>query len=98
MDNSTGIADAADFKRAMESSNVERVALPASGLVVRLCRPPVFAALRLGREGTALQAKITEARAGRDQAGRYRGIFRLACRGAFPAFCAAALCEPAGAG
>ena len=31
MDNSTGIADAADFKRAMESSNVERVALPASG-------------------------------------------------------------------
>jgi hypothetical protein len=62
MDNSTGIADAADFKRAMESSNVERVALPASGLVVRLCRPPVFAALRLGREGTALQAKITEAR------------------------------------
>jgi len=57
-----GIAQAEDFKRALEHASCERVVLPASGLTVLLCRPPVFAALRLGREGTELQAKITEAR------------------------------------
>jgi hypothetical protein len=55
-----GIAKAKDFRRVLESAAVERVTLP-SGLVVRLCRPPIFAALRLGREGTELQARITEA-------------------------------------
>ena len=40
----------------------ERVDLPASGLSVLLCRPPVFAALAMGRAGTQLQAKITDAK------------------------------------
>lgn len=57
-----GIAKPEDFKRAVATLNVERVMLPASGLTVLLCRPPIFAALRLGREGTELQAKITEAK------------------------------------
>jgi hypothetical protein len=57
-----GIAQAEDFKKALQHVSYERVLLPASGLAVLLCRPPVFAALRLGREGTQLQAKITEAR------------------------------------
>jgi hypothetical protein len=57
----TGIAKAEDFQQALHRTNVERVTLPRSGLTVLLCRPPVFAALRLGREGTELQTKITEA-------------------------------------
>jgi len=57
-----GIASAKDFKHAVERSNVEQVVLPASGLAVRLCRPPVFAALELGRMGTLLQAKVTDAK------------------------------------
>jgi len=57
----TGIAKAEDFQQALHRTNVERVTLPRSGLTVLLCRPPVFAALRLGREGTKLQTKITEA-------------------------------------
>ena len=56
-----GIANCEDFKRALEHANVERVVLP-SGLVVLLCRPPIFAALAMGRVGTELQAKITEAK------------------------------------
>ena len=56
------IAKASDFKAAVERSNVEPVVLPASGLAVLLCRPPVFAALAMGRAGTQLQAKITEAK------------------------------------
>lgn len=50
-----------DFRRAVERVNVEQVELP-SGLSVRLCRPPVFAALEMGRAGTQLQAKVTDAR------------------------------------
>jgi len=57
----TGIAKAEDFQQVLHRTNVERVTLPRSGLTVLLCRPPVFAALRLGREGTKLQTKITEA-------------------------------------
>ena len=57
-----GIAKAEDFKRAVERANVERVVLPASGLTVLLCRPPVFAALAMGRAGTQLQARITDAK------------------------------------
>ncbi len=56
------IAKSEDFKRAIEHSNVERVALPASGLTVLLCRPPVFAALEMGRTGTLLQARVTDAK------------------------------------
>jgi hypothetical protein len=56
-----GIAKAEDFKKVVETANAERVILPASGLAVLLCRPPIFAALRLGREGTELQTRITEA-------------------------------------
>jgi hypothetical protein len=56
------IAKPEDFKRAVAALNVERVVLPVSGLAVLLCRPPIFAALRLGREGTELQTKITEAK------------------------------------
>ena len=61
-DKSNGIAKAEDFKRALERANVEQVVLPASGLTVLLCRPPVFAALALGRAGTQLQARITDAK------------------------------------
>ena len=57
-----GIAKAEDFKRAVERTNIERVDLPASGLPVLLCRPPVFAALAMGRAGTQLQARITDAK------------------------------------
>jgi hypothetical protein len=57
-----GIAKADDFRVAVERSNVERVVLPASGLPVLLCRPPVFAALAMGRTGTQLQARITDAK------------------------------------
>jgi len=57
-----GIAKAEDFKRALERANIERVVLPASGLTVLLCRPPVFASLAMGRAGTLLQARITDAK------------------------------------
>jgi len=57
-----GIAKAEDFKIAVERASVERVVLPVSGLAVLLCRPPIFAALRMGREGTELQNRITEAK------------------------------------
>ena len=57
-----GIAKAEDFKRALERANIERVVLPASGLPVLLCRPPVFAALAMARTGTQLQARITDAK------------------------------------
>ena len=57
-----GIAKANDLRAAVERSNVERVVLPASGLSVLLCRPPVFAALAMGRAGTQLQARITDAK------------------------------------
>ncbi len=57
-----GIAKPEDFKRALERSSIERMDLPASGLSVLLCRPPIFAALAMGREGTQLQARITEAK------------------------------------
>ena len=57
-----GIAKAEDFRRALERANIERVMLPASGLSVLLCRPPVFAALAMGRTGTQLQARVTEAK------------------------------------
>ena len=57
-----GIAKASDFKAAVERSNIEQVLLPASGLAVLLCRPPVFAALAMGRSGTQLQARITDAK------------------------------------
>jgi hypothetical protein len=50
-----------DFRRAVERTNVEQVELP-SGLSVLLCRPPIFAALEMGRAGTHLQAKVTDAR------------------------------------
>jgi len=56
------IAKPEDFKRAVEHSNIERVVLPASGLTVLLCRPPVFAALEMGRTGTQLQARVTDAK------------------------------------
>jgi hypothetical protein len=56
------IAKPEDFRRALELSSAEGVELP-SGLSVLLCRPPVFAALAMGREGTHLQARITEAKA-----------------------------------
>jgi hypothetical protein len=56
-----GIAKPEDFKHALEHANVELVVLP-SGLSVLLCRPPVFAALAMGRVGTQLQAKITDAK------------------------------------
>jgi len=56
------IAKASDFKAAMERSNVEQVVLPASGLTVLLCRPPIFAALAMGRAGTQLQARVTGAK------------------------------------
>src|ERR1039457_2571272 len=57
-----GIAEAKDFKAAVERINVEQVVLPASGLTVMLCRPPVFAALEMGRTGTLLQARVTDAK------------------------------------
>jgi hypothetical protein len=57
-----GIAKASDFRAAVEHASAERVVLPASGLTVLLCRPPVFAALRMGREGTQLQSKITDSK------------------------------------
>ena len=57
-----GIARSQDFKRALERANLERVVLPASGLSVLLCRPPVFAALSMGRAGTQLQARVTDAK------------------------------------
>ena len=57
-----GIARSEDFKRALERTNLERVVLPASGLPVLLCRPPVFAALSMGRVGTQLQARVTDAK------------------------------------
>jgi hypothetical protein len=57
-----GIARSEDFKRALERANLERVVLPASGLPVLLCRPPVFAALSMGRAGTQLQARVTDAK------------------------------------
>jgi hypothetical protein len=57
-----GIARSQDFKRALERANLERVLLPASGLPVLLCRPPVFAALSMGRAGTQLQARVTDAK------------------------------------
>ena len=57
-----GIGKPEDFRRAVERTNVERVVLPASGLTVLLCRPPVFAALAIGKTGTQLQARITEAK------------------------------------
>ena len=57
-----GIAKASDFKAAVQRSNVEEVVLPASGLTVLLCRPPVFAALEMGRTGTLLQARVTDAK------------------------------------
>jgi hypothetical protein len=56
-----GIAKAEDFRKTIEHANVERVVLP-SGLAVLLCRPPVFAALAMGRAGTQLQARITNAK------------------------------------
>ena len=56
------ISKARDFKAAVERSNVEKVVLPASGLAVLLCRPPVFAALEMGRMGTQLQARVTDAK------------------------------------
>jgi len=56
-----GIAKASDFKAALERASIERVVLPASGLPVVLCRPPVFASLAMGREGTRLQARISDA-------------------------------------
>ena len=52
-----GIASASEFRCAVERTNVERIILPASGLSVLLCRPPVFAALEMGRIGTQLQAR-----------------------------------------
>jgi hypothetical protein len=58
----SGIAKANDFRAAVERSNVEQVTLPASGLAVLLCRPPVFAALAMGRTGTQLQARVTDAK------------------------------------
>jgi len=57
----SAIAKPEDFRRAVERCNVERVVLPASGLSVLLCRPPVFAAVAMGREGTLLQARVTDA-------------------------------------
>ena len=57
-----GIAKPEDFRRALERANIERVVLPASGLSVLLCRPPVFAALAMGRAGTQLQARVTDAK------------------------------------
>jgi hypothetical protein len=59
---STTIAKPEDFRRTVERSNAELVVLPASGLSVLLCRPPVFAALAMGREGTLLQARVTDAK------------------------------------
>jgi hypothetical protein len=56
------IAKPEDFRRAIERASVERVVLPSSGLSVLLCRPPVFAALAMGRAGTQLQARVTEAK------------------------------------
>ena len=56
------IAKASDFRAALERSNNERVVLPASRLPVLLCRPPVFASLAMGRAGTLLQARITDAK------------------------------------
>jgi hypothetical protein len=56
------IATAGQFKAAVEHSNVERVTLPTGGLDVLLCRPPVFAALEMGRAGTQLQARVTDAK------------------------------------
>jgi len=55
-----GIATCEDFRRVIHHSNVESVTLPASGLTVKLCRPPVFAALVMGRKGLELQAKATD--------------------------------------
>jgi hypothetical protein len=55
-----GIAKPEDFRRVLERASIERVVLPASRLTVLLCRPPVFAALAMGREGTQLQARITD--------------------------------------
>ena len=62
MMSSNGIAKANDFRTAVERANLERVVLPASGLPVLLCRPPVFAALSMGRAGTQLQARVTDAK------------------------------------
>lgn len=55
-----GIGTALDFRRAVEAKSVERVALPASGITVLLCRPPIFAALVMGRKGSELQRKVLD--------------------------------------
>lgn len=57
----SGISKPEDFRRVLQSANIEQVNLP-SGLSVLLCRPPVFAALAMGRMGTQLQARITDAK------------------------------------
>ena len=59
--NESTIAKPEDFRHAVERANIERVELP-SGLAVLLCRPPVFAALQMAREGTLLQARVTDAK------------------------------------
>ena len=56
----TDIAKPEEFRRAVARLNAEQVVLPASGLSVLLCRPPVFAALAMGRAGTLLQNRITD--------------------------------------
>jgi hypothetical protein len=62
------IAKAEDFKRAMrQRANVEWLTLPASGLSVLLCRPPVFAALAMQDEGSELQKKVMGVEPGKVQ-------------------------------
>ncbi len=58
----TDIGKPEEFRRAVARLNAEQVVLPASGLSVLLCRPPVFAALAMGRAGTLLQNRITDAK------------------------------------
>jgi len=49
-----------EFKRAVLNANSEWVTLPVSKIPVLLCRPPIFAALRMGAQGTELQKRVTD--------------------------------------
>ena len=49
-----------EFRRAVQTANAQWVTLPKSKIPVLLCRPPIFAALRMGAEGGELQKRVTD--------------------------------------
>ncbi len=92
------IAKAEDFRAALEHSNVEQVSFPASGLAVLLCRPPVFAALAMGRTGTQLQARVTDAKPEEIKTEDIESVYAMARRDAGAIVRAAALCRGSNSG